>query len=827
MNPMRRTFLVLALCCLPSAARADDLQLLPGNLTLTGPHGSQRLLAVTRAKSGTVNGHITDRVKLSSSNPAVVRIDEDGVARAVGDGKAVITAVHGKDRADLPVEVAGTQEPFAWSFRNHVVPVLTRLGCNSGACHGALAGKGGLKLSLRGYAPADDHFVLTRQANGRRIDPVEPANSLMLRKPTLAVPHGGGLKLEVNFPEFRLLAEWIAAGAPGPKKDDVRVARLEVFPAAAVLRPKDELQVIVRAWYTDGHAEDVTRWARFASTEDQVAAVDDDGRVRVTGYGEASVTVVYANLVALARVASPLPNTVDPQVFAQAPRKNYIDDLVLKKLQSLNVPPSPPCSDSEFIRRACLDAAGTLPTPAEVQAFLKDPAPDKRARLIDALLARPEFVDYWTYKWSDLLLISSRKLSQPAMWAFYQHVRQSVADNKPWDVFAREILTASGSNLQNGAANYFVMHKDVTDLTETTSVTFLGMSVTCCRCHNHPLEKWTQDQYWSLANLFARVGIKNGDRPGEVTVQSLREGEVLHLRRQVAMPPAPLDGTPLPADTAKDRRAYFAEWLTGKDNPYFAKALVNRVWKNFLGRGLVEAEDDLRQTNPPSNPELLDALAQDFIAHHYDVKHLIQTIMNSATYQRTAKPVAGNAADDRFYSHYLIRRLPAEVVLDAYAQVTGVPTVFNIVNVGASGGTAPTAAYPPGTRALQLPDPLVVSQFLDAFGRPERTQTCSCERTSDATVGQALHLNNGKTLNDKLRSKASRVEQFLKDKLTDEEAIRQVYWLALSREPTAKELQRLQTLMAEAARAPQATRREVLEDLFWAVLTGKEFLFNH
>jgi hypothetical protein len=371
------------------------------------------------------------------------------------------------------------------------------------------------------------------------------------------------------------------------------------------------------------------------------------------------------------------------------------------------------------------------------------------------------------------------------------------------------------------------MHKDVTELTEATSVTFLGMSITCCRCHNHPLEKWTQDQYWSLANLFARVGIKNGDRAGEVTVQTLLDGDVLHLRRQLAMPPAPLDGEPLALDSAVDRRKYFADWLTRKDNPYFARALVNRVWKNFLGRGLVEAEDDLRQTNPPSNKELLDALAKDFVDHQYDVKYLVKTIMNSATYQRSAKPVPGNAVDDRFYSHYLIRRLSAEVVLDAYSQVTGVPTVFNVINVGASGGTAPTTSYPLGTRALQLPDALVVSQFLDAFGRPDRTQTCSCERTSDATVGQALHLNNGKTLNDKLRSKSSRVEQFLKDKLSDEEAIREVFLLALSREPTAKELQRLGTLMAEAARNPSMTRREVLEDLFWAVLTGKEFLFNH
>src|SRR5262249_35305262 len=334
----------------------------------------------------------------------------------------------------------------------------------------------------------------------------------------------------------------------------------------------------------------------------------------------------------------PLRHRVGRKVFAGAERRNYIDEEVLKKLAALRIPPSPACTDAEFLRRAFLDATGMLPTPEDVQKFRADRAPDKRAKLIDALLERPEFVDYWAYKWSDLLLVSTRKLPQQAVWAFYQHIRQSVADNKPWDRFAREILTASGSTLDNGAANYFVLHKDVSDLTEATSVTFLGMSITCCRCHNHPLEKWTQDQYWSVANLFSRVALKNGDRTGEVTVQSQPSGDVPHLRRGIAMPPTPLDGKPLPLDSPMDRRQYFADWLTGPENPYFARAVVNRVWRNFLGRGLVEAEDDLRQTNPPTNEELFVALVKDFVDHRYDVKHLIRTIMNTAAYQRSSNP---------------------------------------------------------------------------------------------------------------------------------------------------------------------------------------------
>lgn len=828
---MRYTLTLLALLCAIIPLPAADLKILPDHVTLSGPRSSQRLVVV-KLDGGQVVADVTRQVQLASSHPAVVRIEE-GVLHPVGDGVASITATLDNLKASLPVKVEKAQAELTWSFRTHVIPVLTRLGCNSGACHGALAGKGGMKLSLRGYAVTDDHFVLTRQAGGRRINRQEPAQSLLLRKPTLALPHGGGLKLEVGSPEFQVLAEWIAAGAPGPIPGEAVINRLEVFPSAAVLPPGSTVQLVVRAWYGDGKALDVTRLARFSSTEELVASVDEHGLVKVTGHGEAAIAVGYSNQVALAQIASPLPNKVDAAVFSQSPRHNFIDELVLKKLQALNIPPSPPCDDNTFIRRAFLDAAGILPTPEEVEKFLADKQPDKRSRLIDTLLERQEFIDYWAYKWSDLLLVSSRRLPQPAMWSFYQYIRQSVADNKPWDRFAREILTATGSNLHNGAANYYVLHKDVTDLTETTTVTFLGLSLTCARCHNHPLEKWTQDQYWSLANLFARVGLKNGER-GEVLVQSQPTGEVLHLRRGLAMPAAPLDGKPLPADSTIDRRVYLADWMTNKDNPYFARAIVNRVWRNFMGRGLVEAEDDFRQTNPPSNPELLDALAQDFIdpgkkgtgQGGYNIKRLIRQIMSSAAYQRSSHSLPGNASDDRFYSRYRVRRLPAEVVLDIYSQVTGVPTIFNQVAVGASGGIAKTTAFPPGTRALQLPDALVVSPFLDSFGRPDRSQPCSCERQQDSTVSQALHLNNGQTLNDKLRSKQSRVEHWLQEKVSDEEAVRRLFLLALSRSPTEQERRRFLEALAEAARDGTTTRREALEDLFWAVLTGREFLFN-
>ena len=823
-NKSTLSALVLVLsCCTPGSAA--DLKVSPAEVTLSGPQATQRLLVLVE-EGGKVTGDRTASATFASSDEKVAKVSAQGEIQAIGDGTATITAGQDGKTATAKVTVKGAVGETAWSFRNDVIPLLTRTGCNSGACHGALAGKGGFKLSLRGYDPDTDHFVLTRQALGRRVDRLEPSRSLLLTKPTFAVPHGGGRKIEVDSPDFKVLAGWIAAGAPGPRQDDSRITRLEVLPAAAVLKPKDTLQVLVRATYSNGTTRDVTRWAKFSSSEDLVASVDADGLVKVAGHGEAAITVWFSNLVAANRITSPLPNVLDATIFRSAVRHNFIDELVLNKLETLHIPPADLCTDSEFIRRAYLDAMGVLPKPEEVQKFLTDKGPNKRQKLIDALLERPEFVDYWAHKWSDVLLVSTRKLPQPAVWAFYQFIRQSVADNKPWDRFAHDILTARGSTLRNGAANYFVLHRDVTDLTESTAVTFLGMSVTCCRCHNHPLEKWTQDQYWGLANLFARVGLKNGERPGEVSVQSRPDGDVPHPRRGVPMPPTPLDYKPLAADSSLDRRRYFADWLTSPDNPYFAKALVNRVWRNFMGRGLVEAEDDLRQTNPPTNAELFDALAKDFIAHKYDIKHLIRTVMRSATYQRSSRPSPGNAGDDRFYSRYLVRRLAAEVILDAYAQISEVPTPFVQVSLGSSGGTSPTSMYPLGTRALQLPDSQLVSPFLDAFGRPERLQTCSCERQQDSSVGQALHLNNGHTLNDKLRAKTSRVEAWLKEKVGDEEAVRRIYLLALSRPPTEAEAKKFKALLAEAAQDKGTSRRAALEDLFWAVLTSKEFVFN-
>jgi hypothetical protein len=827
---LRHALPALALLwALAPCAPAADLRVYPAEIRIGGPNRSQQLLVVEE-ENGRAVRDVTALAKFEipkGKGDPVAKVDAGGLVTAIDGGDFLITVTSGTRNVKVGGSVAG--KAGDWNFRNHVIPTLTRAGCNAGACHGALAGKGGLKLSLRGFDPESDWFVLTRQALARRVDLTNPADSLALKKATRAVPHGGGTRFTEDSPHYGVLLDWVKAGAPGPKAGDATLERLDVFPPAILVNPKDvksTFRVVVRAVYSDGTAEDVTRWARLGSSEELVARVSEEGVITPAGNGEAAITVGFGTKVTTLTVTAPFPNDVKAGAFA-GPRNNFVDDLVLKKLQLLNLPPSDLCTDAEFVRRAYLDTCGILPTAEEVTTFVASSDPKKRAKLVDKLLDHPAFVDYWSHKWSDLLLVSSRKLPQPAMWAFYRKVRQSVSDNRPWDAFTRDVLTASGSSLTDGAGSYFVLHKDVSELAEATSITFLGTSIGCAKCHNHPLEKWTQDQYWGFANLFSRVGLKNGDRPGEVLVQSKADGDALHLRRGVAMPPAPLDGKPLPPDSPVDRRAYLADWLTAADNPYFAKALVNRVWRNYMGRGLVEAEDDLRETNPPSNRELFDALAADFVKHKYDVKHLMRAILNSAAYQRSSKPSKENAADDRFYSHYLLRRLPGEVILDAYSDVTGVPTPFDKINSAGGDAVTPIGTYPPGTRAVQVPDSLATSRFLDAFGRAERVQTCSCERTSDASVTQALHLNNGYTLNDKLRDKNSAVGKWIADGQTDEQIVERVFLSALSRKPSVGERKKFLAILTDAAADGPKSRREGIEDFVWAVLTGREFLFNH
>ncbi len=801
---------------LAASASAQTLAVLPPGVELTGPEARQQLLV-----EGTAGEHQEDWTRVAewvSSDPKIATVDAHGAVRPAGDGEARITARVKGQSATVTVRVRDSHAPFQWSFRNHVIPVMTKMGCNQGACHGALAGKNGFKLTLRGYDPQADYDTLTRQSIGRRVSLTEPEASLMLLKPTFTIPHGGGMRFAKNSLEYRIIKEWIAAGAPPPTDKDAAITGLEAFPASAVLAPEAEQQIVVRARYSDGHTDDVTRWVKFSSTNEGVATVDDNGHVKMTGAGEAAITLYYSSRVIYSRLTVPFPNSVSTAAYEQFPRRNFIDDLALAKWKSLHLAPSKVAGDAEFLRRAYLDAAGILPTSEEVENFLADQSADKRAKVVDRLLQRDEFVDYWAYKWSDLLLVSTRRLNSTAMWAFYDWIRDSVRQNKPWDQFAKEIFNGSGSTRQNGALNYFVLHKDPIDLTENATLAFTGQRIMCARCHNHPLEKWTQLQYYEMANLFARVGVKNGTM-GDNIVFAKATGDVLYPKLSRPLPPTPLDGKSMPIDSTADRRALFTAWLTNPGNTLFSRTIVNRVWANFLGRGLVDPVDDVRSANPSSNEELFSALTKDFVEHGYDVQRLIRLIMNSSVYQLSSEANGTNQADNMFYSKHIIRRLPAEVILDAMSQVTGSPTAFS--------------GYPAGTRALQLPDTQVKSEFLTSFGRPQRITCDAAERASDSTIAQALAVINGDTLNKKLSAPDGTIALFLKLGLSDRRILEFMYLSAFSRYPSDAERTALTGALEKARQvtgteeARREAHRQALEDMVWALLTSKEFLFDH
>jgi hypothetical protein len=813
---------------LPCAdATENQIAILPAETTLTGPHAVQHLIVESVVDSRFV-GDRTNSAKFATSDDGVAKVSESGVVRPIANGEATITATVDGAAAASKITITGMDRDPGRSFRNDVQPVLAKMGCSMGACHGALAGKGGFKLSLRGYDATADFDSITRAARGRRIEPTDPSRSLILLKPTMTVPHKGGLRFEPDSPAYEILAQWIAAGALPPIDVDPRIESLEVFPNEVMLRPKDEQRIVVRARYSDGRTNDVTQWAKFSATNEAVAGVSEEGKITCLGFGGGAISVWYSSKIVNVRITSPYETQLPDAVFVDARRRNFIDESVLKQLAVLRLPPSTPSDDATFLRRAFVDTIGKLPTADEVRAFLADTATDKRDRLIEELLAREEFVDYWTYQWSDLLLVNGTRLRPAAVKAFYTWIREQVKANTTWDEFARQIVVAKGHSIEDGVTNFYALHQDPEEMTENISQAFLGLSIGCAKCHNHPLEKWTNDQYYAMANLFARVHAKgwggeprNGD--GIRTLFVASRGELVQPSKGVPQLPAPLDAEPLPADSDRDRREYLADWLTSPDNPYFARAITNRVWANFLGVGLVEPVDDLRLSNPASNEELLAAATNFLVEHEYDLKALMREILRSATYQSASEPIGASSGETRFYSHYYPRRMIAEVALDAVAQVTDVPSEFTELEFPGA-DYQKTEFYPKGTRALELYDSAVVSRFLRTFGRNQRMITCQCERSNEPSLVQALHISNGDTLRSKLMSKEGKVEKLSAGSEPLYRLIEELYLSALSRYPTDQEIAQL---LAATSDAKQSERRLLIEDLFWAVLSSREFLFNH
>jgi hypothetical protein len=594
------------------------------------------------------------------------------------------------------------------------------------------------------------------------------------------------------------------------------------------MRKGESQQVVVLAHYDNGRVEDVTHWAKFSASDESVCQVDENGKVTILGHGEGAIVVWYASRLMLSRITVPFPNDVGESQYAVLANGSPIDRLVAQQLRELRLPPSPLCSDSEFVRRAFLDTLGVLPTATEVKQYMESSEPNKKEKLIDHLLSRPEFVDYWAYKWSDILMINGTLLRPDAIKAYYQWVRNSVEKNVPWDQFVYEIITAKGNSLDQGATNFYSLSQDPETMTENACQAFLALSIGCAKCHNHPLEKWTNDQYYAMANLFARVRAKgwggdsrNGD--GKRTLVVLERGDLIQPSTGKPQPPAPLDAPALDANLTSDRREYLAQWMTVPENPYFTKAIVNRVWANFFGIGLVQPVDDLRVSNPASNPELFELLSNYVAEEKYDLKKLMKLILLSNTYALQSNTVSGNEQDRKFFSHYYPKRLMAEVMHDAICQVTSVPTKFEQIEFPGS-DFAKTEFYPEGTRAVQLYDSAVRSYFLKTFGRNQRRIVCECERSDESSVVQVLHLSNGTTVNEKLAAHKSVVGQWLSENRGANQIVEDAYWRTISRSPSDGERARF---VQELEAAPAEERRQVVEDLFWALLSSREFLFNH
>ncbi len=789
------------------AAALKSLTVHPAAIALDGPRDEQRIGVVGEYADGRA-WDLSRAAKVTSSDPAVAVVD-NGVVRPLKDGKTAVTVTAAGQSKTIPVQVKNAGLDLLVSFSREIVPILSKAGCNQGACHGSQHGRGGFKLSLLGFDPGFDHSQIVQSAEGRRIVVTDAERSILLQKPTLLMEHKGGERFKVGSREYLLIKRWLEDGVPEPASKDPEVKALEVWPSHRIMVPGEQQQILVKATWSDGRVEDVTAAAQYDSLNDGVAGVNPDGLVTAKNRGETHVMVRFVGQATVAQITLPYAPS---QAIPDFTKNNFIDEKLLAKWQNLGLTPSPLCADEEFLRRVHLDGIGTLPTPEEIRAFLADKGADKRQKAIDKVLDRPEFVDFWALKWGDLLRINRDFLNVRGMWSFHNWVRACLRDKKPVDEMVRDIITAEGSTFTEGPANYFMGSRNPGDWAETTSQLFLGVRITCAKCHHHPFEKWSQDDYAGMSAFFVRLGTKSSSEfgifGGEQVVYLKSSGEASHPRKGGVVQPHPLDG-PVMTDPI-DRRVKLAEWMTAGKNPFFARNLVNRFWGYLMGRGLVEPLDDMRATNPASNPELLDALAEDFVAHTFDLRHLIRTIMNSRAYQLAPHSTPGNQADAEniHYTRFHVRRLTAEQIADALDFATGTRQKY--------------AGLPLGTRAIQLPDSKVGSFLLDVFGRPARQITCECERTTQPNIGQALHLLNGDFLNKKIGDGAGRIETLFKAKKDLPAIVEELYLVTLSRPPQPDEVQRAQTWIQ---RAP--TPREGTQDLLWALLNSREFLFNH
>ena len=776
---------------------------------------------------------------MSTSMPTETTLTMRTQARTTALTLLAAILVSSTSMAADPVSTESSNRPVY--FGTEVVPILTKLGCNGGGCHGKATGQNGFRLSLFGFEPEFDYEAIVKESRGRRLSPAAPEHSLLLTKGTSSVPHGGGKRLTVGSDDYRILREWISQGATPPRADDPHLVKIEIFPKEQILNVNASQQLQVRATFSDGLSRDVSRQAVYQSNEPSIATISDDGLIQTTSqHGLFSVMARFGEQIATFHAAVPFVSdpkqleAIEGELRAiesrltnnEAGHSNNTSKLIAKpspvdrhlfaQWRKLGIVPSSPTDDATFLRRASVDICGTLPTRDEVTEYLNDTSPDKRERLIGRLLNRPEYASYFTLKWADILqnrgagYATSKQRAGTTLFASW--IRDSVESNKPYDQFVSEILTATGSQNENPPAIWYRTVRKSPEYVESVAQAFLGVRVQCAQCHHHPTERWSQSDYYGLAAVFSQVGRKGGFADAEVPTDEIiylkETGEVVHPRTGEVLKPQPLGGTPFAIGLQDDPRESLARWMTHADNPFFARTMVNRLWAHFLGRGIVHPIDDARSTNPPSNPELLDALANDFIASGYDVKHLIRTITNSYAYRLDSAPEPGNAGDTQTFARFYARRLPAEVILDGISQVLEVPTVF--------------PGVPAGTRAIQLPDENVAAHFLDVFGRPARMSACECERVDAPALTQALELVNSAEIQRKLTEASGYAQQLAGRDLPNDAVAEEIFVRVFARNPRPEELK-----AASEYLAGQSDRAEACRSLLWSLLATNEFLFNH
>jgi hypothetical protein len=804
----------------PRPAEVKALSVHPETIALTGSDSSRQLIVTATLADGRL-ADLTGDAQYEAADPKVVRVQAGGRVLPLAGGSTEIAVRYGNRAARVAVRTESIAEELPINFGNQIVPIFTKLGCNAGGCHGKLSGQNGFKLSLLGFEPEVDYAALVEEARGRRLMPAAPDSSLLLLKASGGVAHGGGKRMEVGSDEYRSLRRWIAAGVPFGRPDDPVVVGLSVFPEHRVLTRQARQQFAVTAHYSDGSTEDVTRRAQYESNDQEIAVVDGTGLVRTLALsGEAAVTCRYQGRVATLRVTVPLGAPTPAYVFEPG---TVVDKHTLAKWKQLGIVPSGPCSDESFVRRAFLDITGTLPTPKQLSDFIEDKNPNKRDNLVDRLLETPEYAYYFANKWADVLRVKRGNQANRAYgtFSFHQWIREAMAFDKPYDEFARDILAAIGDETKSPPT---VWHKDIQtpdQFVDNASQVFLGTRMQCAQCHHHPYEKWSQDDYWGLAAFYGRVGVKTAPVPGAGVQNQQNQrrvlytkstGTVVNKRTGKAAVMKALDGEPMEANGDFDPRQKLVDWMVQADNPFFARAVANRYWAHFFGRGIVDPLDDMRVTNLPSNPELLDALARDLVKNGYSLKQLIRTICKSRTYQLSSEPNEFNKHDKQAFSRYYPKRMSAEVLFDAVCQVTGSPSQFPGL---------PQDRHAP-RRAIMLPDESFQSYFLDVFGRPQRLSACECERSHEANLAQSLHLLNSEEVQGKIARQGGRAELLAKDPRPDAEKVEELFLWAVGHKPSAKHLK----LALDNIEANAKNKKLAYENIVWALLNVKEFQFN-